>query len=85
MTPLLLAQISSDEEVIIPVVAIVGGLLVAVVAIVVGGIRGVIRTRSRERSRREIAAYVAEGTITPADAKALLEAGEGPGDRGSCR
>lgn len=35
----------------------------------------VVRTRHRERTRREIAAYVAEGSITPDDGTRLLTAG----------
>jgi len=31
--------------------------------------------RQRERTRREIAAYVAEGTITPEDGERLIRAG----------
>ena len=33
------------------------------------------KTRHRERTRREIAAYVAEGSITPQDAERLLAVG----------
>ena len=39
------------------------------------------QTRAREESRREIAAYVAEGTISPDDAAKLLAAGGSIGDR----
>jgi hypothetical protein len=39
------------------------------------------RTREREESRREIAAYVAEGSITPEDAAKLLGAGGSIGQR----
>jgi len=61
---------------IIPLVAIGGGLLVAMVAIVVGGIKTVFTVRAREASRREIAAYVAEGSISPEQAERLLAAGK---------
>lgn len=37
--------------------------------------RKAARTREREQSRREIAAYVAEGSITPDDAVRLMAAG----------
>jgi hypothetical protein len=63
-----------DAE-IIPIVAIVGGLSVAVVAIVGKMIGGIHRTRQREESRREIAAYIAEGSMTPEDGMELLQAG----------
>lgn len=37
-------------------------------------IMSITRTSARERTRREIAAYVAEGTITPEQAERLLKA-----------
>ena len=38
-------------------------------------INEIIHTRQKERTRREIAAYVAEGSITPDDAARMLTAG----------
>jgi hypothetical protein len=70
----LLTLASVDAE-MIPIVAIVGGLTVAVIAIVGKAIGGMQRTRQREMSRREIAAYVAEGSMTPEEGRELLEAG----------
>lgn len=35
-----------------------------------------VRTITRERTRREIAAYIAEGTMTPEQGERLLKAGE---------
>jgi type III secretory pathway component EscV len=64
---------------IIPLVAIGGGLLVAIIAIVMTTIAGIMKTRAREETKREIAAYVAEGTIDPDKAIAMLNAG-----RSSC-
>lgn len=49
---------------------------VAVIWIITSAVRKTLAHRFREGSRREIAAYVAEGTITPTDAVALLNAGE---------
>lgn len=46
-----------------------------VVAVVSEERRKAARTREREQSRREIAAYVAEGSITPDDAVRLMAAG----------
>lgn len=37
-------------------------------------IASVMKTASRERTRREIAAYVAEGTMTPEQGERLLKA-----------
>lgn len=63
---------------LIPLVAIVGGIFVAVVAIICGTIRASARTKEVEATRREIAAYVAEGSIAPADAERLLKASAEP-------
>lgn len=59
---------------LIPIVAIVGGICIAIIAIIAGTIRATARTKEVEATRREIAAYVAEGSITPADAERLLKA-----------
>jgi hypothetical protein len=40
-------------------------------------------TRQRERSRREIAAYVAEGSMSPKDGERLLKANS-PSDPDEC-
>jgi hypothetical protein len=71
----MLASSSSDMEALIPLVAITGGVTVALVAIISSAITKTFQTRAREESRREIAAYVAEGTISPEDATKMLNAG----------
>ena len=70
--------ISSGD--MIPLVAIVGGLLVGVIAIVAGTINSISSRKQREESRREIAAYVAEGSMTPEDAERILKAGVSEGE-----
>jgi hypothetical protein len=69
----------SDEYMAVIIVAIIfgGAFSVAITVIVAGTIRKVMQTRAREESRREIAAYVAEGSIAPDDAARLMEAGSG--------
>jgi len=57
-----------------PVVAL--GTIIAVVAIISGCVTRIVRSQGRERTRREIAAYVAEGTIDPDKAIEMLKAGE---------
>ena len=52
---------------------IVGGTI-ALVAIVGGIIGGTIKTMSREKTRREIAAYIAEGAMTPEQGEKLMKA-----------
>ncbi len=49
---------------------------VAIVAIVAGATTKMTTARARERTKREIAAYVAEGSIDADKAVAMLEAGE---------
>ncbi len=56
-------------------VAIVGAFSTALVAIVAGLIRGTVRTRAREQTKRELAAYVAEGSMKPEDAERIINAG----------
>jgi len=51
----------------------VGGF-VAVAAIFLSMIKEVSISREREKSRREVAAYVAEGSMTPEDAERILTA-----------
>jgi D-arabinose 1-dehydrogenase-like Zn-dependent alcohol dehydrogenase len=59
----------------IAVLGIVGGVTLAMVSTVMAMIRSILVARAREQSRREIAAYVAEGSISAEDAARLLEAG----------
>ena len=56
-----------------------GGMLVTIVAIVFGTLSGVAKRKSFEESRREIAAYVAEGTMSPKDAEQILKTGKNIG------
>ena len=52
------------------------GCIIAVTSIVCGAACSIIKTRSKERSRSEIAAYIAEGSMTPEDGERLMKAGE---------
>jgi hypothetical protein len=53
---------------------VVGGGI-AMVAIVASAIKSVVASNARERSRREIAAYIAEGSMTPDQGEKLMKAG----------
>lgn len=46
-----------------------------VVGIIGNTLREIVKTRSRERTRREIAAYIAEGSMTPEQGERLMAAG----------
>ncbi len=72
------------EENFLAIVAISMGCLTGMVAIVGCLIGGVMRTRAREATKRELAAYVAEGTLDPDTAVAMINAGraKGRGDWG---
>jgi hypothetical protein len=64
------------EDVLVPILISVG--IVAVVGIKTIG--ATIRSVSRERTRREIAAYIAEGSMSPEQGERLMKAdGRGTG------
>lgn len=60
----------------IGILAITLGCSVGVIAIVFTSIGAMVKTKAREATKREMAAYVAEGTIDPDKAIAMLNAGE---------
>ncbi len=65
--------LADDDLVRILAVSIGGGI--AVIAIVVSAIKNMVIARGQERSRREVAAYIAEGSMTPEEGERLLKAG----------
>ncbi len=65
-----------DSGMVIPLVAIVLGCATGMVAIIATAMARTTVSRHREQTRREVAAYVAEGTISPDDAVAMLNAGK---------
>lgn len=52
---------------------LVGGTI-AVVAILASTLSSIVKTRAREMSRREIAAYIAEGSMTAEQGERLMKA-----------
>jgi len=58
-------------------ISILGMLVVVVLSIFMSTLRKMSRERHQEESRREIAAYVAEGSMTADDAAKILAAGKG--------
>lgn len=80
---LILADILHDMFTVPSIIFVVGGII-AIVAVIFGTITSawakVSAARAREESRREIAAYVAEGTIDADKAIAMLNAGVPDGD-----
>ncbi|MCZ6836180.1 MAG: hypothetical protein O7G85_10435 [Planctomycetota bacterium] len=59
----------------IGILAITMGCLTGMIAIVFHTMTGMAKSRAREATKREIAAYVAEGSIEPDKAIAMLNAG----------
>lgn len=70
MHPLL----AMNEGIVFPVIAIGGAFTVAIVGIFFGVVKSVLETRARESTKRELAAYVAEGSMTPEDAERIIKA-----------
>ncbi|HHN77287.1 MAG TPA: hypothetical protein ENK11_01255 [Phycisphaerales bacterium] len=64
---------------LIPIVAIVGVCLMGIIKALSRDAARKHAVREREQSRREIAAYVAEGSMTPEEGERLLNAGEETG------
>ena len=61
------------------IVTTIGGCVLA--GMLLKSITAIMTTSARERSRREIAAYIAEGSITPDQGERLMRAevsGKGP-------
>jgi hypothetical protein len=67
-----IAEMIQREGVVVPMM--VGFFIVA--GITVATIGKVIRSCARERTRRDIAAYIAEGSMTADQGERLMKAGE---------
>jgi hypothetical protein len=70
--PLLLA----DDDIV--KIAMIGGLLIALISIIGGFIRRMYSEDVRGKTQREIAAYVSEGTMTPEEGERLIRAANEP-------
>ena len=68
----------NEEALIIPVLGIVFGGVIVVVSILSSMVRQISTSRQREQTRREVAAYVAEGSMTADEGERLLRAGDTP-------
>ncbi|MEO1716053.1 MAG: hypothetical protein AAFR76_02980 [Planctomycetota bacterium] len=74
-----LAQIHHND--MVPIIAISVGGGIAILAIVLGITHNIVINANREKSRREIAAYIAEGSMTPEEGERLLTAGRSEGGK----
>lgn len=47
---------------------------ISVISIIFGSVKSMVNSSHRERTRREIAAYIAEGSMTPDQGERLMKA-----------
>ena len=80
MNPVLAATLEPGM-VLTAIMAGIGGVI-ALTAIVTGTIQSSLKTRQVEQTKRELAAYVAEGSMTAEDAYKILAGNAAKG--GSC-
>ncbi|MFA6045444.1 MAG: hypothetical protein WC718_10705 [Phycisphaerales bacterium] len=60
-----------DENTLVPLLVFSG----IIITITIRSIAGVLRTNAKERTRREIAAFIAEGSMTPEQGERLMRSG----------
>jgi hypothetical protein len=65
-------ELNGDQAMALLIVG--GAFFVGIVGIVFGCLTNLMRTKAQEQTKREIAAYVAEGSISPEDARRILNA-----------
>lgn len=65
----------NEDVAMMSVIFGVGGVVVVIV-MTLETLQKIIVTRQRETTKREVAAYVAEGSMTPEDAERIIKAGK---------
>jgi hypothetical protein len=75
----ILARLLDSDKFTILMVFGVGGLI-TITAILSGVIRSIMIGKAKERTRQEVAAYVAEGSMTAVEGERLLRAGDWDSD-----
>lgn len=70
----IIETVVENEDSLIPFVIFGCGTLIAIIAIIFTTLKNIAVNGERESSRREIAAYVAEGSMSPEDGVKLLSA-----------
>ena len=66
------------DNFVIAIIFGVGGVI-AVLGIIFGSAVSIAKSKEVERTKRELAAYIAEGSMTPADAERLIRADQEDG------
>jgi hypothetical protein len=74
----LATTLAADPAEVIPILGTAGSLIIALTAIILSYAKGMHRENVRGRTQREIAAYVAEGTMTPEEGERLIRASVEP-------
>lgn len=64
--------LGTDMGDMVPIIIPLAGMVFALIVITIGALKGHLETRERERTKREVAAYMAEGSITSEDAERIL-------------
>jgi hypothetical protein len=70
----LATTLAADPGEVIPILGTAGALIIALASIVLSYARSMNRENVRGRTQREIAAYVAEGSMTPEEGERLIRA-----------
>jgi len=83
MSDALMKIVDNEPGMLIPILMFAIGGIIAIVAIVFGSLKSLVHSREQERTRREIAAYIAEGSMTPEDGHRILTAGQPKGKKES--
>ncbi len=72
-----LASSDMPQEVlrnIVPLAAITFGCIVAFVWVLCATVHAIVKDRAIERTKRDVAAYIAEGSMTPAEGERIIKA-----------
>lgn len=64
--------LSGDE--IVKVVVFGGGIIVAALFVIFSSTKSMVKAKEREQTKRELAAYIAEGSMKAEDAERILKA-----------
>lgn len=64
--------LARDAMEMIPIIIPLAGMIFALLVIAIGAVKGLLETRAKEQTKREVAAYMAEGSITSEDAERIL-------------
>ena len=76
MFDLLREVLNRDPGIFVATLGITFGCTVGIVGIIMGAWSKTRRFKEQEQTRREVAAYIAEGSMTPEQGERLLTAGK---------